>query len=338
MHIFSIALVICISLMSTGCAGRHTTKIPPPAEMEVAHKTIAPSKEECSQLATFSSDVGATHASPVPGWKLVSPVSTYDRESIFDYINGAAELYFAYDFTAVAAAEYQNGETSIMIDVYDMTSPEGAFGIYSLSRYPEASYVDIGNEGILTGTALDFWKGKYFCKVYSFDVAEKYQDDVINFGNRLASKIQKPGEEPAILGSLPQNGLIPRTAKFFSRKLGLDNIRYLSEENVFNLGAGAKGVVAEYQVDDTASFQLFIIEYPSPEEASSAFEIYNSYLGKGAEPLSANETTRRTWRMFRMGGRVAFIGIKDQSLWGFWDVETREAAQSILRDILPFPS
>lgn len=324
MRIFSIALVICIPVMSTGCGGQQTAKIETPG------KAITSPTDECSRLATFESN-------EVSGWKLAPPVSTYDKKSIFDYINGAAELYFAYDFRAVAATEYQNGETSIMIDVYDMTASESAFGIYSLNRYPEANYVDIGNEGILTGTALDFWKGRYFCKVYSFDVSEKYQNDVINFGNRLASKIQEAGEEPTVLGSLPQNGLIPRTAKFFSKKLGLDNIRYVSEENVFNLGAETKGVVAEYQVDDTANFQLFIIEYPSPEEASSAFEMYNSYLEKEIELLSTDETTRGTSKMFKMDGKVAFIGIKDQRLWGFWDVETREAAESILQSILPFP-
>lgn len=324
-RIFLIASVICILVISMGCAGRYT------AEMDTARETVRAGlkpdptvADECSRLATYSSD-------EVSGWKLAAPISTYDKKTLFDYIDGAAELYFAYDFRAVAAAEYQNGETSIIVDVYDMTMPEGAFGIYSINRYPEADHVDIGNEGILAGTALDFWKGRYFCKVYSFDMAEKYQDHVINFGNRLASKIQEVGEEPSVLGRLPQDGLIPKTARFFSRKLGLDNIRYVSEENIFNLSAKTKGTVAEYQIDDTASFQLFVIEYPSPGEADSAFEAYSSYLDGKGEPVPIDEATYGKSKMVKVDGKFTFVEAKDRIISGFWDVETREAVESVLQ-------
>jgi hypothetical protein len=331
MRIFSIASVVCILVISTGCAGRHTTEVVSSAGIDTAPETVqaglksAPTvTDECSRLATFSSD-------EVPGWKLALPISTYDKETLFDYIDGAAELYFVYDFRAVAAAEYQNDETSIIIDVYDMTMPEGAFGIYSINRYPEANYVDVGNEGTLAATALDFWKGRYFCKVYSFDMSEKYQNDVVNFGNRLASKIQEAGEEPLVLGGLPQDGLISKTAKFFTRKLGLDNIRYVSEENILNLSAKTKGVVAEYRTDDAANFQLFMIEYPSLEEADSAFEAYSGYLNEKGEPVSTGEAIDGKSEMVKVDDKFTSVRIKGRIISGFWDVKTREAAESVLQ-------
>jgi hypothetical protein len=290
-------------------------------EEDTVSKGINPITEECSRIATFGKD-------EVSGWKLASPANTYHKKSIFDYINGAAELYFVYDFRGVAAAEYQNGETSIIVDVYDMASPEGAFGIYSLNRYPEADYTDVGNEGILSGTALDFWKGRYFCKVYSFDSAEKYQKDVVNFGRKLALKIEEAGAEPSVLESLPQNGLIPRTAMFFSRKLGLDNIHYVTEENVFNLTAETKGAVAEYQIDG-AEFQAFVIEYPSPDEAMSAFKAYSSYLDEQGESVAAQKTTYGKLKIVKIDDKFNLVSIKDRSLLGFWNLETQEAVELI---------
>lgn len=308
MRIFLIALLSLISAISIGCAGQTETA----QLIEIAdtiRKTVDPVARECSRLATFE-------GTSIPGWTLAAPAATYHRKSIFDYINGAAELYFAYNFRAVAAAEYQDGETSVIIDVYDMTTPENAFGIYSLNRYPGANYVDIGNEGILTDTNLDFWKGRYFCKVYSFDMSEKYQKDVVNFGGRLALNIEEAGAEPSVVGKLPQNSLMPKTAKFFSRKLGLDSIHYVSKENVLNLDSETKGVVAEYEVDG-AAFQLFVVEYPSSDAASAAFETYSSYLAKE-------------------GDKFTFIDLKDHCLWGFWDVQKPEIAKSILQNILSF--
>ena len=181
MRTFLIVLLSLISAISIGCAGQRITETAQPTEADTIRKTLDPVAQECSRLATFGD-------ASIPGWTLAAPATTYHRKSIFDYINGAAELYFAYDFRAVAAAEYQDGETSVIIDVYDMTTPENAFGIYSLNRYPGANYVDIGNEGILTDTNLDFWKGRYFCKVYSFDMSEKYQKDVVNFGGRRSEE------------------------------------------------------------------------------------------------------------------------------------------------------
>ena len=49
--------------------------------------------EECkmkSMVPTFAA-----------GWKLQTEAETYDRQTIFDYINGAGEVYLAYGFQEV---------------------------------------------------------------------------------------------------------------------------------------------------------------------------------------------------------------------------------------------
>jgi len=316
--------ILLILIMSIGCG----TKQQIPETAPLARGTTLPVADELSNLVIFESN-------EFVNWKLASPVKIYDKKSVFDYIDGAAELYFAYDFKAVATAEYKNVETSIVVDVYDMTTSENAFGIYSLNRHQDANYVNIGNEGILTGSALDFWKGKYFCKVYSFDPSEKYQNEVIKFGNSLASEIQEAGEEPSVLASLPQEGMIPKSAKFFSRKLGLDNIHFVSEENVFNLNGQTSGAVAEYQVNDTR-FQLFIIKYPSSEKAGLAFEMYGNHLDEKGEPISLDKVYNRKSKMVKIDGKFTFVKVKDQILSGFWDVDTWELAKSALQFMVKF--
>ncbi len=330
MRIFLVVLMFSSIASLTGCSEWRVNKVMSPVGTDTIHETTDPVVAECIRLVTFGNGAEET---PVPGWTLVSPARTYDEKSIFSYINGAAELYFAYSFRAVAAAEYQDGETSIIIDVYDMATPEDAFGIYSLNRYPEANYVDIGNEGILTDTNLDFWKGPYFCKVYSFDMSKRYQKDVVNFGGRLASNIEEAGTEPSVIAVLPKDGLMPKTVKSFRRKLGLDNIHYVSKENILNLNSETEGVVAEYQIDG-AEFQFFVIEYPSSDAAAAAFKAYSDHLDKEAELLPTDGASSKA---FRTGDKLTFIDIENQNLWGFWDVEKLETVESILQNILPFP-
>jgi len=326
MRAFSTVLIICILSMSVVCCGWRATNSVPPSETEAASEaSVNPTMNECSRLATFEND-------EVAGWKLATNIGTFDSKSLFDYINGAAELYFAYDFRAVAAVEYQNGETSIIIDVYDMTAPAGAFGIYSLNRYPEAGYVDIGNEGILTGPVLAFWKGRYFCKVYCFASAEKYQKDVTSFGRKLASRIAEAGEKPAVIGKLPQNGLIPGSEMLFIRKLGLDNVHFISEENVLNLDAETRGAVAEYEMDNVR-FQLFSVVYPSPDKVVQAFKTYSDYLGKKGQLVSEKTTDAGMWKMFKIDGKFNAAGYRGDKLSGFWEVESQEIAEAAMQYI-----
>jgi hypothetical protein len=300
-------------ILSAGCVKQK------PIETIPSTKIIPSSNiNDFANLITFSEN-------DIINWKLSSPVKIYDKNTIFDYIDGAAELYFAYNFIKVASAEYKNGQTSIMIDVYDMTTPENAFGIYSLNRYQDANYVSIRNEGILTGTNLDFWKGNYYCKVYSF-----YQKDVTDFGNKMASRIIDTGEEPSIIEKLPPNGLIPKTARFFTKKLGLDNIHFVSEDNLFGLDGETKGAVAEYKLNENR-FSAFIIEYTSSQKADLAFEAYTKYLTEKTKSISMEPISDAKAKMFESEGKFILVSLKGQTLLGFWDVESLEVAKSILQ-------
>jgi len=315
---FIFVLIAFLMILSTGCVKQKSIETIPSTK-------IIPSShiDDFANLITFSEN-------DIVNWKLSSPVKIYDKNTIFDYIDGAAELYFAYNFIKVASAEYKNGQTSIMIDVYDMTTPENAFGIYSLNRYQDANYVSIGNEGILTGTNLDFWKGNYYCKVYSFDQSEKYQKDVTDFGNKMASRIIDTGEEPAVIKKLPQNGLMPKTARFFTKKLGLDNIHLVSEDNLFGLDGETKGAVAEYKINENR-FSAFIIEYTSSQKADLAFEAYTKYLTEKTKSISMEPISDAKAKMFESEGKYTLVSLRGQTILGFWDVESLEVAKSVLQ-------
>jgi hypothetical protein len=306
-------------IIIAGCA-KQGIKDAAPLTKSAIHTSA--SADDLVNIADFSDN-------PVANWKLASPVQIYDKKTIFDYIDGAAEIYFAYDFNKVASAEYKNEQTSIIIDVYEMLSPDSAFGIYSLNRYQDANYVNIGNEGLLTGTSLDFWKGKYYCKTYCFDQSLVYQKDVSEFANRIALKIKEPGEEPAIIKKLMPKDLIAKSAKYFTRKLGLDNIHFVADENVLELSGETKGIVADYNLSGNR-YPLFIIEYPSTEKAQTAFQSYIKYLSEKSKPVALDASSDNKAKMFELDGKFSFVKIDGQMLSGFWDIESLEVAKSIL--------
>lgn len=60
----------------------------------------------------------------------------FTGEALYDYINGGAELYLSYGLNGMTGCKY-NGEglPQVTVEVYEMTSSENAFGVYTQSRY-----------------------------------------------------------------------------------------------------------------------------------------------------------------------------------------------------------
>ena len=68
----------------------------------------------------------------VEGWLQEGEVSVYDAESLWEYINGAAELFIDYGIETCRTSDLSAGNIAVTVDLYDMGSPLNAFGIFNL--------------------------------------------------------------------------------------------------------------------------------------------------------------------------------------------------------------
>jgi hypothetical protein len=212
----------------------------------------------------------------VDGAEGVGPVEEYREEALYDFLDGGAELYFDYGIEAVAAAEYRMaGDAIIEVAVYDMGGSPGAFGIYSSIRYAGGTFVDVGNEGMLTTGSLDFWKGGYYCRLLSFGARGSAEDNMVKLGRSVASRIGEAGTVPDIVGLLPALHRVPRSEKYFTGEISLNNVRYVGAGNPLKLGEETRGAAALYGPEGEV-FTAFMIEYASDSAASRALEAYSS--------------------------------------------------------------
>jgi len=259
-----------------------------------------------SELADLLPEPGS-----VAGVGDMGEIAEYEEETLYDFLNGGAELYFDYGIVSIASAEYSTAAgTGIEVSIYDMQSPSGAFGIYSNIRYAGAEFVSVGNEGMLSASSLDFWKGKYYCRLVTFDMEPETQAVMLELGKALAANITGAGSPPAVVGLLPEANRVARSEKFFTRAIALNNIRYISGENVFNLGEGTRGAAAQY-VSEGTIFTLIVIEYSTEGEARVGIDSFREHVGDESGALVAQS------------GR--FIA-------GVWDLEG-DAAMEVLGDV-----
>ena len=76
--------------------------------------------------------------SEIARWKNSPDIQTFTPKTLYEYINGAADLYLACDFEELKVAEYGNEKkASVIVEAYRHRTPEDAFGIYSQERLPD---------------------------------------------------------------------------------------------------------------------------------------------------------------------------------------------------------
>jgi hypothetical protein len=130
---------------------------------------------------------------PEDGWIKSEAMEIYNRQNLFDYIDGGAELYLAYDFKQLVVQKYipqirdSLPEESITVEIWQMNSSADAYGVYSLDR--EGERVTIGQGGVYGDGFLRFWKDVYFIKI--LQVGDISKETIFRLGRGIVQKIRK---------------------------------------------------------------------------------------------------------------------------------------------------
>jgi len=210
---------------------------------------------------------------------------TYDRETIFDYINGAGEVYRSYAFSHLRVERYQRPEDEgVTVEIFDMGNPQDAYGVFSYAREEEEEGIGAGFER--KGSILCFWQNRFYVCI----AAERsYQDPgtvLEEVAKGIAASLPSSGVRPLLVGALPSEGLIPFSDRFFHLHQTLNYNYYLVRENVLNLSHETNAVLARYAPGST---YLLMIQYGSEGEASAALASFREAVLPGPEGVETTE-------------------------------------------------
>jgi hypothetical protein len=213
------------------------------------------------------------------GWQRKDVIVTYDRNSLFDYIDGAAELYLSYDFQNLSVHHLVKPEKSdIIVELYQMGSSEDAFGIFSHDQ--EGGDVGIGQGSEYGSGWLRFWKGSFFVSVFAEEETAEAAAAILGIGKAIAAGIDPPGKEPGLLAYIPRDGL--KHTLYFHKHEILNHHYFLANQNILMLGEDTEAILARYEAfpgepshRKRVSF-LLLVKYPNVQQAEVAFE---SFLG-----------------------------------------------------------
>jgi hypothetical protein len=259
-------------------------------------------------------------ASTVKGWHQLGSTRLYNSNNLFNLIDGEAEAVMGYSFAGEAHGEYAPaGQTRpvLTIDVFDMTNPLNAFGLFSSSDRQSGKPVAIGAEGVrIEPSGLNFWKGRYVVRATIVQVNPASKAALTAFARAAAARIAGASAPPATLQALPP-GRQPRSEKYVRANVaGHSFLKNAVTARYPNLGQGA---------------ELFIAQYPSPAGAKAALEAYRSFEKSGTGLTALKGVGDAGFRVVDRYAKNVVVAQKGRSLVGAHHVRDAASAQNLVR-------
>ena len=212
------------------------------------------------------------------GWTLNDKVALFDKDTLFDHINGEAELYFPYGFDMLAAATYmnrKNTEVWIVADIYRMASLLDAFGIYSNYRKADYASVTVGAEGFVSPSQLMFYQDRYFVRLQVTGATSLEQDVFLACARSVSENLPLNARPAWELEAMKIPGIVPKTERYIAKSL-------------LGYAFFRRGIIADALLEGER-VQVFLVPEDSVSAAREAFDQYRSYLKAEGKNIQLQE-------------------------------------------------
>ena len=201
----------------------------------------------------------------LPGWKADGAPQMATGGELFSLIDGAAEVYFEYGFSRALVQYYANDqEQSLQIEIYEMTDPAAAFGIFSFHAGNEGKPIALGRDGIIGEYYLSFWQGAYFVMLSASESEPELLELLKQIAQTMTANLPAEGERPALAAQLLTRQPAPFAVKYIRGTLGLFNLTTFNADVANGFDEGA---IADYD-----GFEAVLLHYRGEQALAASFE------------------------------------------------------------------
>jgi hypothetical protein len=233
----------------------------------------------------------------VPGWTQLGEARSYDSDTLFDYMNGNSEGYFAYGFTLMKGVTCTNEDgDQLVFDVSELGDPDRAWGFFVTNRDQRSPVEAIGSAGQVLPRKATFAKGRYYVEIAA-SPDKDHRASLRAFVDAMVPRVPGEAHVPETVALFPPEGLEK------------DSVR-LVPESVLGWRALRTGFVAQY-----ADGRAFVAIEKDPAAAQAAFAKVRERFpqaaplsaGIGDEGFTAQDQYLGSLVVFRKGSRVAGV-------------------------------
>jgi Family of unknown function (DUF6599) len=246
-------------------------------------------------VGTFAPDCGL-----VAGWSQEGPPRSFDRETLFDYMDGNSEGYFAYGFSLMKGVTcVDDAGDRFVIDVSEMGDPAHAWGFFVANRDLRSPDERVGAAGQVLARRATFAKGRYYVEIAA-GPDKDHSPALRAFATALEARLPGRAAPPAQVDWFPKEGLEAGSVR-------------LVPQSVLGIRTLESGWTARY-----ASGRAFLVEAKSEEEAAARlgslrprFAGATDVEGLGEEAFAAHDQYLGDVVAFRQGSLLAGVANAD---------------------------
>jgi hypothetical protein len=230
------------------------------------------------------------------GWIARGEPQRFAKESLFEHINGQADLFLQYGFERSIFRVFENKnakQEKIDLDIYDMGDVVHAFGIFSRFRQ-EDHPAGIGLDSYADDRYAIFYKGKYFIVLQA---TESSSSALKQLAKIVESRIADSSPRPKELGYFPKSGLKPGSIEYYPQ--GLMGHEFLKRGFKATYVMNDKPEATSDDEVDSPDSCLFVAIFDNTGEAARALKNFKGVFAKN-ESGQAGHSNQPRFDMVRV--------------------------------------
>jgi hypothetical protein len=231
---------------------------------------------------------------------------SYSADHLFEYINGAAELYLSYGLTGMTGCKYSGEQLpEISVEIYEMTEARNAFGVYTQSRDREERMYGQGSQSYRE--AILFWKDRYFVVINTTKATPSSEEAIRFLAAEIDKSIPAEGAVPSIVALLPAQGLSQGEFLYFHHYVWLNAYFFIADFNILDINEQTDALLAKYGAPQARSY-LLLVAYPDENAAEKAYRQFMQRYAPEAGDGKIMQLEDKTWFVgWRKGNRVGAV-------------------------------
>ena len=288
----------------------------------------------------------------ISAWTRPDSPRLITSKNIFDYMDGAGELYLGYHFNRLEVYEYKSkDENDILLELYFMESSDDSFGLLSLDWEGETvifdrSTIKKSNSAIVPPVRalygkglLRIWSGNMYIRIMAVRDTSTAKDAILQLGKIITTNREDASPPKMLKVLLPSITSTWKLRKdkvsYFHSYLILNSLYYLSHKNILLLNHSTEAVFASYERilnrKDRDRIQLLAIKYPDTEKAKQAIDSFHkAYLPEYKQKIKPVDLPDGSTKFFKI--EDGWLGYRQQnrSIAVVFECPDMESAQAII--------
>ncbi|MFC1543044.1 DUF6599 family protein [Candidatus Neomarinimicrobiota bacterium] len=252
-------------------------------------------------------------------WQTGREDQVFNRENLYEYINGGAEIYLSYGFIELINRTYVlSDQPDILVDILDMGTSQNAFGVFAHSR--ESIAADFGQGSSYFQGYLQFWKDRYVVSIIANPETAESKPALFALAKEIETAIGVDGRLPAILELLPEQNMVEESIRYIHDHFWMNSHFFIADENILNLNDQTDAVLVKYGALGQRMI-LLLVKYPQDQDAEAAFASFTESHLPELRQMAAVRSEDGSWTSGRLSGNLITI---------IFNASSQNAAQSLV--------